>query len=147
MPSVLVVDDDPDLRSILAFMLEDAGHVVSEAGDGHAAIAALADGPACVVLDVMMPGTDGFGVLAERRARGLASGSRFVILTCKTAERDYVRGWELGADRYLTKPFDPDQLVATVDELLATPLEELARQRDEELNKARLLDRLDAMFK
>ena len=103
--------------------------------------------PDCLIVDVMMPNLDGLGLLRARKQQGLAPQARVVILTCKTGERDYVRGWELGADEYLTKPFDPDDVVKRVAELLATPPSDLAVHREAELQKAELLDRLDAAFR
>src|SRR3954447_14018053 len=147
MADVLVVDDDPDLLELLVFTLEDEGHAVRVANDGDEALTALeAHAPDCLVLDIMMPGLDGFGVLRARRQQGLAPDTRVLILTCKTAERDYVRGWELGADEYVTKPFDPEQVVQKVTELLGSPLTELRDRRDAELQKAELLDRLETAF-
>jgi DNA-binding response OmpR family regulator len=120
MAEVLLVDDDPDIRAMLAFTLDDYGFRVREAGDGAQAIAALeAQAPDLMVLDLMMPGIDGFGVLAAMRERGLAPDTRVLILSCKVDERDLVRGYELGADEYVTKPFDPDGLAATSAGLLS----------------------------
>ena len=147
MAEVLVVDDDPDIRAMLVFALEDSGFLVRQAGDGAAALAALEErAPDCMVLDLMMPNVDGFGVLRGRRQKVLAPETRVLILSCKTAERDYVRGWELGADEYLTKPFDPERLIRRVRELLATSTEVLAQRRDGELQKAELLERLESAF-
>jgi DNA-binding response OmpR family regulator len=147
MADVLVVDDDPDIRGMLAFILEDEGHAVRVAADGEAGLRALEQyAPDCMVVDVMMPGLDGFGMLRARRQQGLAPRSRVLILTCRTNERDYVRGWELGADEYLTKPFDPADVAAKVAELLVAAPEELSRRRVAELQKAELLDRLESAF-
>jgi DNA-binding response OmpR family regulator len=144
---VLVVDDDPDIRGMLAFTLMDSGYEVRQAADGHAAIAAMAErAPDCLVLDLMMPGMDGFGVLRAKRQQGLAPETRVMILTCMTGERDYVRGWELGADEYVAKPFDPERLVQAIAELMAIPSPELAARRDAELQKADLLSRLESAF-
>jgi two-component system OmpR family response regulator len=144
---VLVVDDDPDIRGMLAFTLMDSGFEVRQAADGDAALVALAErAPDCLVLDLMMPGTDGFGVLRAKRQQGLAPDTRVLILTCRTGERDYVRGWELGADEYVSKPFDPERLVLRIAELLAVPVAELAARRDAELQKADLLSRLETAF-
>lgn len=148
MAEVLVVDDDPDIRMLVAFALEDSGYTVRQASDGEAALAALeAKAPDAMVLDVMMPGTDGFGVLRGMRAKRIAPDTRVIILTCKTEERDHLRGWELGADEYLTKPFDPEELVSRVRWLLQSSSEALASRREAELQKAELLDRLEAAFK
>jgi DNA-binding response OmpR family regulator len=147
MAEVLVVDDDPDIRMLVAFALEDSGYTVRQASDGEQALAALdAKAPDLMVCDVMMPGTDGFGVLRGMRAKRIAPDTRVIVLTCKTEERDHLRGWELGADEYLTKPFDPEELVARVKWLLQSSKEALAERREAELQKAELLDRLEAAF-
>ncbi len=147
MADVLVVDDDPDIRGMLAFLLEDEGHRVRVAGDGNAGLAALeAHAPDCMVVDVMMPNLDGFGFLKARRHQGLAPLARVLILTCRTAERDYVRGWELGADEYLTKPFDPVEILGKLSRLLAATPADLAARRTAELQKAEMLDRLEMAF-
>lgn len=147
MAEVLIVDDDPDIRGILAFTMEDAGYEVRESNDGAAAIAAMEKrAPDCLVLDLMMPGLDGFGVLRSRRQLALAPDARVLILTCKAGERDYVRGWELGADEYLTKPFNPEELVAKVRELLFRTPEQLRLRRESELQKAELLERVESAF-
>ena len=147
MADVLVVDDDPDIRSMLAMVLDDAGFRVREAADGVAALAALEEkAPDLMVLDVMMPNVDGFGVLRSRRQKGLAPGTRVLMLTAKTAERDFVRGWELGADEYLTKPFDIERLVNKIKELIQTSTATLQERREAELQKAELLERLESAF-
>jgi DNA-binding response OmpR family regulator len=147
MAEVLVVDDDPDIRLLVSFALEDSGYTVRQATDGAAALAAIEKSePDAMVLDVMMPGTDGFGVLRGMRQRRLGENTRVLILTCKTEERDHLRGWELGAHEYLTKPFDPDELVGRVRHLLDASAEELEERRQAELEKAELLDRLEAAF-
>ncbi|MDP9440848.1 MAG: response regulator transcription factor [Actinomycetota bacterium] len=144
---MLVVDDDPDIRMLVAFALEDSGYTVRQAANGALALEALEQqAPDAMVLDVMMPGTDGFGVLRGMRSGRLAPETRVLILTCKTEERDHLRGWELGADEYLTKPFDPDELVARIKWLLACSRENLEARRQAELDKAELLDRLEAAF-
>jgi DNA-binding response OmpR family regulator len=147
MPDVLVVDDDPDIRNMLAMILGDAGFRVREAADGVAALAALEEkAPDLMVLDVMMPNVDGFGVLRSRRQKGLAPSTKVLMVTAKTAERDFVRGWELGADEYLTKPFDIDRLVHKVKELMQTSASVLQERREAELQKAELLERLESAF-
>jgi two-component system alkaline phosphatase synthesis response regulator PhoP len=144
---VLVVDDDPDIRSLLRLTFESYGYLVREAGDGMAAVAALEEhAPEAMVLDVMMPRMDGYAVLRTMRQRDLAPSTRVLMLTCKTEERDFVRGFELGADDYQTKPFEPERLVEDVAKLLRTPDDALHRRRQSELEKAELLDRLESVF-
>jgi DNA-binding response OmpR family regulator len=148
MAEVLVVDDDADIRSILSFLMVDEGHQVRVAADGEAGLRALeASAPDCLIVDMMMPKLDGLGLLEARRWKGLAPRMRVIILTCKTGERDYLKGWDLGADEYITKPFDGDEVVKRVAELLATPPAELAAHRQAELHKAELLDRLENAFR
>src|SRR5438477_10586546 len=89
---LLIVDDEPDIRGILAFTLEDCGFEVREAADGAQALAALKETPPdLLALDLMMPGVDGFGVLRSRRPQGLAPAARVRIPTATTAARAYGR--------------------------------------------------------
>ena len=147
MAEILVVDDDPDIRSLIRLTLESYGFQVREAADGLHALEALEEhAPDGMVLDLMMPRMDGYGVLRAMRQRELAASTRVLILTCKTEERDFVKGWELGADGYQTKPFDTTDLVDTLSELLRTAPETLLQRRQAELQKAELLDRLESAF-
>lgn len=116
---VLIVDDDPDIRTMLGFTLGNE-FSIRFATNGTEAIEALTERPpAAMLLDVMMPGIDGYDVLEVRRERGLAPETCVVMLTCKTGERDLVRSWALGADAYLTKPVDPEQIAAKLRSHLA----------------------------
>jgi DNA-binding response OmpR family regulator len=109
----LVVDDDQPIRKLMRTVLELEGWQVSEAADGDEALArAAADRPHGVVLDVMMPGRDGFEVLSELRKTEHGRAMAIVMLTAKTAPSDILRGTRLGADLYVTKPFDPDDVAA-----------------------------------
>ena len=147
MAEILVVDDDPDIRSLLRLTFVSYGHVVREAGVGLEALAALEErAPEAMILDVMMPKMDGWGVLKSVRQRDLAPRTKVMILSCKVEERDFVRGWELGADEYMTKPFEPDRLARKLDELLHTAPDALRKKREAELQKAELLDRLESAF-
>ena len=147
MAEILVVDDDPDIRSLIRLTLESYGYTVREASDGQLALEALEEhAPDAMVLDVMMPRMDGFGVLRTMRQRELAPQTRVLVLTCKTDERDFVRGWELGADHYQTKPFEPIELVDTLADLIGTSTDTLHQRRQAELEKAELLDRLESAF-
>jgi DNA-binding response OmpR family regulator len=123
MPEVLIVDDDPDVRAMLAYTLGGHGFGIRQAPDGDVALdSLLADPPDAMVLDLMMP-FDGYAVLEAMRDRGIAPGTRVVVLSCKSDERDLVRGWELGADEYLTKPVDPDHLAAKIHDVLGAGAE------------------------
>jgi two-component system response regulator MtrA len=145
--AVLIVDDDPSIRSMLGFVFEDEGFTVLEAADGAAAIDALRDQPpSCMVLDLMMPNVDGIEVLTARRDQGLAPDTRIVILTAKTGTADAVWCWELGADEYVTKPVDPEQLLREVLVLLKQSAEEVRARRERGLAEARRLDSIEAAF-
>ena len=108
----LIVDDEPAIRNLLRTVLELEGWEVHEAEDGGQALAlAKAEKPHGVVLDVMMPVMDGFEVLAELRQTEFGRKMAVVMLTAKTRPSDILRGTRLGADLYLTKPFDPGHVV------------------------------------
>lgn len=114
---VLVVDDDPELLPLLAFALRQGGWLVVEAASGEQALAAFgAERPDLVVLDVNLPGIDGFEVLRRLRADGATAP--VLMLTVRGDEEDVVRGLDLGADDYLSKPFSPRTLLARVRALL-----------------------------
>jgi DNA-binding response OmpR family regulator len=113
---ILVVDDDADLRNLIAFALRHAGYLVVEAADGPAALAAFAsEQPALVILDVNLPRLSGFEVCKKIREE---SATPVMILTVRGSEEDLVQGLDLGADDYLTKPFSPRTLLARVRALL-----------------------------
>lgn len=146
-PTVLVVDDDPTIRTMLGFLFDDEGFVVREAVDGDEAIEALtADPPEVMVLDLMMPRVDGHDVLRARRARLLAPDTRVVVLTAKSDPGDAVWCWELGADEFLNKPVDPERLLREVQLLLRRTPEEIRNRREQGLADARRLDAMEAAF-
>jgi DNA-binding response OmpR family regulator len=112
----LIVDDDRVLADVLAFTLRREGFEIVMAYDGEIAVQRFTEeAPDLIVLDVNMPRLDGFAVC--RRIRGLAD-TPIILLTVRNEEDDIVRGLELGADDYLTKPFSPRQLVARVQAVL-----------------------------
>lgn len=112
-----VVDDDLELRHLIAFALREAGYLIVEAGDGEEALNVFREErPDLVILDVNMPKADGFEVL--RRLRGSGARTPVMMLTVRAAEEDQVRGLDLGADDYLPKPFSPRTLMARVRALL-----------------------------
>jgi DNA-binding response OmpR family regulator len=119
MREVLIVDDSPDLRGMLAFTLADLGYSIREAKNGEDALNELADhAPDCIVLDLMMPGLGGFKVLEQMRARKLAPDARVVILSSQDDERALVRGFELRADEFFMKPVDPDLVAHKISALI-----------------------------
>jgi two-component system, OmpR family, response regulator len=113
---VLLVDDDPHIRALLAFAFDKAGFAVEEAGDGEAALAATQRAmPDLLVLDINMPRMDGLEVCRRLRA---SSEVPVLFLSSRDEEFDRVLGIELGADDYVTKPFSPREVVARANAIL-----------------------------
>ena len=116
---ILVVDDDDDIRGLLRTLLERAGHEVTDASDGREGLRELfAGSPDLVILDVAMPGLDGWATLERIRE---VSDVPVLMLTARDAELERVRGLRGGADDYVVKPFGRQELVARVDVLLRRP--------------------------
>jgi two-component system, OmpR family, alkaline phosphatase synthesis response regulator PhoP len=114
---VLVVDDEPAIVQLARLYLVREGFRVQEAGDGEAALEAIKSGkPAAVILDVMLPKLDGFEVCKRLRASG--DPVPVLMLTARDEDIDKIVGLELGADDYVTKPFNPRELVARVKAIL-----------------------------
>jgi two-component system alkaline phosphatase synthesis response regulator PhoP len=114
---ILLVEDEPGLVMTLSDLLSAEGYEVEAASDGPTAISkALASRFDLIILDVMLPGKSGFEVCKELRAHGVDSA--ILMLTARTQVIDRVLGLKIGADDYLTKPFDPSELVARVEALL-----------------------------
>ncbi|WP_332769732.1 response regulator transcription factor [Phenylobacterium sp.] len=114
--TILIVDDDPHIRQLLAFAFAKAGLATREAPDGEAALAAVAaDPPDLVVLDINMPRLNGLDVCRRLRAQG---DLPILFLSSRDDEIDRVLGIELGADDYVVKPFSPREVVARVQAIL-----------------------------
>lgn len=117
---ILVVDDEPHIRRVLAAILEKAGFEVQEASDGVQGMAAI-DSDAeidFVILDFMMPGATGLEVLARIRSHPARSATPVIILTAKGQDTDRQAALAGGANDFLTKPFSPKKLVARIHEIL-----------------------------
>jgi len=118
--SVLVVDDDPDVCDLVTYKLEQSGFDVRRASDGDAALREVAKKvPDLVLLDVMMPGVSGLEVLERWRKDEATAAMPVIMLTAKAQENDVERGFELGADDYVIKPFSPRELVRRVTAVLS----------------------------
>jgi putative two-component system response regulator len=116
---ILVVDDDALIREILADQLMEAGYAVSSAEDGEEALAKVAsESPDLILLDIIMPKLDGFEVCRRLKADERTILIPVVMLTALTATQDRIRGIHLGADEFLSKPFDRQELMARVRSLL-----------------------------
>lgn len=116
---VLIVDDEPNIVASLEFLLRQSGYEVHVAADGAAALRQVqAVAPDLVLLDVMMPETNGYDVCQRIRAHPEWRDIRIVILSAKGREAEMTKGLSLGADAYVTKPFSNAELVARIGELL-----------------------------
>ncbi|SNR31526.1 MULTISPECIES: response regulator transcription factor [Hymenobacter] len=121
-PHILIVDDEPNIVMSLEFLMRKNGYQVSIARNGTEALEAV-DRTAfdVVLLDVMMPDVDGYQVCRHLRQRPDRASARVIFLSAKSKEADIQKGYEVGADVYMPKPFSTRQLMLTVKELLATP--------------------------
>ncbi|GIW05035.1 MAG: hypothetical protein KatS3mg059_1655 [Thermomicrobiales bacterium] len=141
--SVLVVDDEEQIRRLVSIALRRAGYDVTVAADGDEALARIAEAtPDLVVSDVMMPGLDGFALLAKLRADPATRAIPVILLTAKGSVEDRVTGLNLGADDYLPKPFEMAELLARVRakiERPPVPSDELPRDRQTSLLSERSL--------
>lgn len=120
-PLVLIVEDDDHIAQVLRFMLERQGYRVIHLADGRAAsdhVAASQDTPDLILLDVMLPYMDGFEIVALVRARLDWVAVPILMLTAKNTERDTVRALDAGANDFVSKPFQPNELLARVRRLL-----------------------------
>lgn len=117
-PRILVVEDDPDLRTILRLQLLSQGYEVIETTNGAEGFAAIQEKtPDCVILDLMMPVMDGFGFLKRTRSILSLQDVPILILTASEDERNKVRGFHYQADSYMSKPYDLDELTKEVGRL------------------------------
>jgi DNA-binding response OmpR family regulator len=115
---ILVADDDPSILKLLAFNLCLDGLLVETVDNGvDACIQAERTMPDVIILDVMMPGRDGLGAIEVLKSNELTKNIPVVLLTAKSTDDDVWQGWQAGADYYLTKPFDIDELMQFIDHL------------------------------
>lgn len=115
MPKILVVDDEPHILELAKMYLEREGFQVACVGTGKGALAALSGNPDLVILDLMLPDIDGFEVCRQIRAK---SNVPVLMLTARKDDVDKIVGLEIGADDYITKPFNPRELAARVKAVL-----------------------------
>ncbi len=119
MEHILIVEDEADIAELIAMNLKRAGYEVSTAHDGVSGQKiALSERPDLVVLDLMLPGKDGYGVLKEMRRDPRGVKIPVLLLTARAQTEDRIKGLEAGADDYLTKPFSPKELILRVQAIL-----------------------------
>ncbi|TVQ87860.1 MAG: phosphate regulon transcriptional regulatory protein PhoB [Chromatiaceae bacterium] len=118
MATVLIVDDEPDIREMLRFALEEAGFRVLEAGHADEARKLLLEHPDLLLLDWMLPGRSGLELAAQLKQHAKTRHLPIIMVSARVEEEDRVRGLDTGADDYVTKPFSPRELVARVNAVL-----------------------------
>ena len=123
MDKIAIIEDDPGIRTVLRLALKSAGFgPVFEAARGDDGLSlVLRERPSLVLLDLMLPGLDGFSVCREIRRIPSVAATPVIMLTAKSAEEEVVRGLELGADDYVTKPFSKSILIARIKAVLRRP--------------------------
>ena len=137
--TILVVEDEKDIRELIRFHLEQEGFAVLEAGTGEDGLeVATRERPVLVLLDLMLPTLDGLEVCRRLRASTSTATLPIIMLTAKAAEVDRVLGLEMGADDYITKPFSPRELVARVRAVLRRTLNEDVPAPHEVFERGRL---------
>ena len=118
-PKILIADDEPNILVSLEYLMKREGHTVVLARDGNEALDAIRrEKPALVLLDVMMPGRNGYEVCQAVRADEALAGVKILMLTAKGRDTDIAMGLGVGADGYMTKPFSTQELAARVREML-----------------------------
>jgi len=119
MPTILIVDDEPDIREVIRFALEEAGMRVLEAGHADDARRLLtAEAPDLLLLDWMLPGRSGLDLAQQLKQSAKTRGLPIIMVSARGEEEDRIRGLDTGADDYVTKPFSPRELVARVNAVL-----------------------------
>jgi DNA-binding response OmpR family regulator len=118
-PMILVADDEEDVRELVTYRLTRSGYEVLEATNGEQAFElAVEHSPDLALLDVMMPRLDGYELTRKLRSEEALHSLPIILLTASAQETDVSRGFEAGADDYMKKPFNPDELVARVRAVL-----------------------------
>ena len=119
MHKILVVEDERDIADLIGFNLQRNGYEVLKAHDGISGTEmALKERPALIILDLMLPGRDGYGVFRELRRDPRTVNTPVIMLTARAQTEDRIQGLEVGADDYLTKPFSPKELMLRVQAIL-----------------------------
>jgi DNA-binding response OmpR family regulator len=144
---ILVVEDDSSIRDLVRLVLEQEGHETEGAASGSEALEALSGQIFdMVVLDLMLGPFSGWQVLREMERLGRRGYTKVLVLTARASERDILHGWRMGADDYVTKPFEPRRFLDSVRETLRLTPEQLAARRAAELEKAELLFQIQEAF-
>lgn len=136
-PRVLIADDEPTLRSLLKTNLQLEGFETLTASNGEEALRVIREeSPDVVLLDVMMPVMDGWQVL-EELSKSERRHTRVILVTAKASAESQLQGWELGCDEYLTKPFDLDDMIARITQVIQRNGHEAEEMRAERIQELR----------
>ena len=147
MARILIAEDDPDVRCLVALALEGESHEVTTASDGVEALKSMSESlPDLLLLDVMMPNLDGYGVLDQMALSGMKDHVRVMMVTAKGSERDAKAGLEHGCDAYMTKPFDVFELLEKVTDMCSMSMGEIRAARERELDKTSLLSQVESLL-
>ncbi len=121
---VFIVDDDPDIVSLLTALLEEAGHAVTANSDGAAALSEVIEAkPDCVIIDLMVPGIDGLEMCKELRSREDFNQTKILVVSGKSYDFDRKRAFEFGADAYIYKPINAKKFVSGLERVVADEIE------------------------
>lgn len=147
-PRIFVVEDDADIARLISHNLKIAGYDVQSFASGSAVVGqAIREAPSLFLLDVMLPGADGFDLCRQIRQTQALAKIPVIFLTAKGDESDRIRGLELGGDDYITKPFSPRELVARVRTVLRSspeaPVPETLKLGDLEIDASSMTVRLE----
>ena len=136
-PRVLIADDEPTLRSLLKTNLRLEGFETLTASNGAEALRVIREeAPDVVLLDVMMPVMDGWQVL-EELSKSNHRHTKVILITAKASTEAQLQGWELGCDEYLTKPFDLDDMIDRISEVVQRSEMEMEEHRTERIQELR----------
>jgi two-component system alkaline phosphatase synthesis response regulator PhoP len=131
-----VIDDEPDVLLLCRVNLQYAGHEVLEASNGERGVEiAVTAEPDVILLDVMLPERDGISILRELAEHPATTDVPVVLLTAKARVEDRLRGWRAGCSEYVTKPFSPAALGDLVDAVVAMPVEQRRRRREQAIEE------------
>jgi two-component system phosphate regulon response regulator PhoB len=118
MATVLIVDDEPDIREVIRYALEDGGFRVLEAGHADEARKLLTEDPDLLLLDWMLPGRSGLELAAQLKQNAKTRAMPIIMISARGEEDDRIKGLDTGADDYISKPFSPREMVARVNAVL-----------------------------
>lgn len=118
MTTIMIVDDEPDIREVMRYALEEGGFRVLEAGHADDARKLLSEEPDVVLLDWMLPGRSGLELAAQLKQNPKTKHMPIIMVSARGEEEDRVKGLDTGADDYITKPFSPREMIARVNAVL-----------------------------